>query len=120
MIGESVENAQALYDRIHEVSPWKEKSQETKELCVELMQTITAKSFPGGIIPSIGKEKNLILNILANNQTEWRIIRPIILAFAGPTITSFDGVPIQIDAYDTCSGVPCSARWRVTRTSARR
>ena len=89
MIGESVENAQALYDRIHEVLPWKEKSQETKELCVELMQTITDKSFPGGIIPSIGKEKNLILNILANNQTEWRIIRPIILAFAGPTITSF-------------------------------
>ena len=62
-------------------------------LCLKVAETIKDTKFPGAIIPSHNTTDGLNIFVLTNNETEWRVIRSTILAFSGPTVTSFKGVP---------------------------
>jgi hypothetical protein len=54
----------------------------------EIQATCGTDAFPGGVLPRV-IEKNIVYYLVARNAREWRHLRPLALAFAGPTITTF-------------------------------
>ena len=67
-----------------------------KTLCVNILKTIVSPKFPGALIPSVTQNNELVINIVSDNSSDWRKLRPTILAFAGPTLSSFNGYPENI------------------------
>jgi hypothetical protein len=70
-------------------------------LCADIMQTVGAPQFPGGLVPVIDATGAMHINVVASTVSNWRRLKPVLLAFAGPTLTAFDGVPEPYDAGDT-------------------
>lgn len=62
------------------------------EHCARLFETIADAGFPGSIIPDICSDGSLRV-IAAAKPADWRRLSPVLRAFAGPTLTSFDGMP---------------------------
>ncbi len=67
-----------------------------KTLCINILKTIVSPKFPGALIPSVTQNNELVINIVSDNSSDWRKLRPTILAFAGPTLSSFNGYPENI------------------------
>jgi hypothetical protein len=54
--------------------------------------------FPGAILPwSRGPDRVPFFYAVAASPAEWRRLRPLLLAFAGPTLTNFQGAPHRLD-----------------------
>lgn len=64
-------------------------------LAADLIETINDASFPGALVPVAAGSEVLIL-VVAASQGDWRRLAPLIKAFAGPTLTSFDGLPTPL------------------------
>ncbi len=64
----------------------------TEALCDQLLQTTVDPAFPGALIPDRAMDGQLIVVAVAS-PADWRRLCPVLRAFAGPTLTSFDGVP---------------------------
>lgn len=64
----------------------------TEALCDQLLDTVDNPNFPGAFIPEV--KPNGELHVLAIAvPAAWRRLSPVLRAFAGPTLTSFDGFP---------------------------
>jgi len=64
----------------------------TEALCDQLLETVDNPNFPGALIPELNADGELhVLAIAA--PAAWRRLSPVLRAFAGPTLTSFDGFP---------------------------
>ncbi|MBN9677992.1 protein DpdD [Salipiger bermudensis] len=74
--------------------------QEVRDLCVKLLDTLTEPRFPGVLVPSMGKNAALQVDVAAQTSSEWRRLRPVLQAFAGPTLTGFTGLPQAFDEDD--------------------
>lgn len=66
---------------------------ELRELCAKVCETIADANFPGALVPALDAAGNLNVIIAAPTVTSWRRLKPVLVAFAGPTLTSFDGIP---------------------------
>lgn len=64
----------------------------TETLCAQLFDTVDNASFPGALIPELTGEAEFFVIAIAS-PADWRRLSPILRAFAGPTLTSFDGLP---------------------------
>lgn len=54
--------------------------------------------FPGALLAWPRLEGHVpIFYAVAQTQTQWRRLRPLLLAFAGPTLTDFAGAPARLD-----------------------
>ena len=62
--------------------------------------TISDEKFPGVILPRVTKDGTLIWYAGASSAHNWRKLRPILLAYAGPTVTDFMGLKSQLDPSD--------------------
>lgn len=63
-----------------------------------LSATATDPSFPGGLLtlrPG-GESSEAIFYAAAATTGDWRRLRPLLLAFAGPTLTDFTGAPTTL------------------------
>jgi hypothetical protein len=70
---------------------------ELSELCSQVLSTVASPDFPGALIPEA--LSNGVLQIIATaTPNDWRRLRPVLQAFAGPTLTSFNGLPIVPNA----------------------
>ena len=78
-------------------------SRETAELCTRLAETIADPAFPGALIPVIERGGDLHVVAGAASAADWRRLNPILVAFAGPTLTSFVGIPEAITETDPLS-----------------
>lgn len=87
---------------------------ETVSLCNDLMQTVVEASFPGALVPALGPNGSLIVNVAAGTAAEWYRLKPILYAFAGPTITSFTGVPEDLAEGDPVSLIIMETKPAVT------
>ena len=66
---------------------------EEHRLCFELLDTLTEPRFPGALAPAMGKFGTRQIDVAAQTRGDWRRLRPILQAFAGPTLTGFTGLP---------------------------
>jgi hypothetical protein len=67
---------------------------EQDELCRSLSNTIIDPEFPGALIPVVLPNQGIRI-IAAATPSDWRRLSPVLQAFAGPTVTSFNGLPVQ-------------------------
>ncbi|HZP88592.1 MAG TPA: hypothetical protein VFB54_17410 [Burkholderiales bacterium] len=56
----------------------------------ELERTLSDPDFPGALIPA-REGSSIVWYAASSTQQEWRLLRRLLLAYAGPTVTSFDG-----------------------------
>src|SRR5688572_11117961 len=52
--------------------------------------------FPGALLPAVALDGRIFWYALVRTPAEWRRLRPLLMAFAGPTVTSFDGQRIAL------------------------
>lgn len=57
----------------------------------EFANSMRMRHFPGAILAWPRRDKSTVYYAIANDAAEWRRLRPLLLAFAGPTLTSFTG-----------------------------
>ncbi len=62
----------------------------------ELLRTIEDPRFPGAILPLLDADGLSFLGV-ASTPAEWRKLQPLLLAFAGPTFTNFNGAPSPLN-----------------------
>lgn len=63
----------------------------------ELWSTTEQARFPGALLP-VRHDGSLLIYALAETSAEWRKLHPLLLAFAGPTLTDFGGAPSRLDS----------------------
>jgi hypothetical protein len=80
-------------------------SAEAAELCTRLAETIADPAFPGALVPVIEPGGGLHVVAAAATAADWRRLNPILVAFAGPTLTSFVGIPEPITGTDSVSAL---------------
>lgn len=93
MIGKDINAARHLVEQFCELIDF---SAFSPEICQEfdvLARTATDEHFPGALLtlPRVGKRS--VYYALASDAGEWRRLRPLLIAYAGPTLTSFQGWP---------------------------
>jgi hypothetical protein len=64
----------------------------TEALCHQLLETLDSAAFPGALLPEQTADGEFLVVAIAL-PSDWRRLCPVLRAFAGPTLTSFDGLP---------------------------
>lgn len=59
----------------------------------ELIGTALLPQFPGALLAYPQQNEATIYYAISASAAEWRRLRPLLIAFAGPTLTSFNGWP---------------------------
>lgn len=57
----------------------------------EISISATSVNFPGGLLAWPRAHKCTVYYAVAESAAQWRRLRPLLLAFCGPTLTSFEG-----------------------------
>ena len=83
--------------QIAEAARWASLDPET----LSLAETGKDSSFPGAVVPARTTSGATIYYALAPDGPAWRRLQPLLLAFAGPTVTDFDGAPANLDEAET-------------------
>lgn len=68
-------------------------------------QTVTNEEFPGAILPRLRPNADVVWYAVASSARDWRRLRPLLLAYAGPTVTTFRGVQSDLDPADPVEGL---------------
>ena len=58
-----------------------------------ILASASVPGFPGGILPWPRTGKRTVFYAVSRNSEDWRRLRPLVVAFAGPTLTGFAGAP---------------------------
>ncbi|WP_133250330.1 protein DpdD [Novacetimonas pomaceti] len=93
MIGESLDKAQLLLADIHRLEPWSGVHPSLVKLCEDVAQSVADAAIPGSLVPVMDRLGDLQIDIAASTMSDWRRLKPILVAFAGPTFTDFEGIP---------------------------
>lgn len=64
----------------------------TETLFNQLLETVDSAAFPGALLPEQTADGEFLVIAIAL-PSDWRRLCPVLRAFAGPTLTSFDGLP---------------------------
>ena len=91
MIGVDIEAARTIARDLSALGEFSVLEPEAGELCAALVDTVADPDFPGAVIPNVDAAGDLRLFVAAPNMTAWRRLSPALRAFAGPTLTSFNG-----------------------------
>lgn len=97
MIADDLAIAEATLTDIMALAPYASIDADIGSLCLELLQTVAEPDFPGAIVPIAGDGGEVQVAIAAPSVALWRRLNPVLQAFAGPTLTSFDGIPSALD-----------------------
>lgn len=74
-----------------------------------LAASATDPGFPGGLVPIATPAGGVRVYALASDDRQWRQLRPLLLSFAGPTLTSFNGLPATLTGTDAIEKVLAEA-----------
>lgn len=94
----------ALIDSLSEI-----KIAEFDEVAISVM----SMHFPGAILAYPIKNGAVIYYAIAESAAEWRRLRPLLMAYAGPTLTSFNGWPVPLDSNVPVEAFLLSGGWHV-------
>lgn len=100
MIGGDLGAARAVLADITSLQPWAGASTDIATLCADVTQSLVSATFPGALVPVIDSAGSMQIDVAASTISDWRRLKPVLLAFAGPTLTGFDGVPEPFAATD--------------------
>lgn len=100
MIGPNLDAARAVLADIIALQPCDGADTELAALCADLIQSVVAEALPGALVPIIDSTGSMHIDVAAPTMSDWRRLKPVLLAFAGPTLTDFDGIPKSFDAAD--------------------
>ena len=100
MIGPNLDAARAVLADLVAFQAWAGASPDVAVLCENVAQSVVAEAFPGALVPIINCSGDMQIDVAASTMSDWRRLKPILLAFAGPTLTGFDGVPEPFAAAD--------------------
>lgn len=100
MIGPNIDAARALLADLVALQPYASTSNEIAALCADVTQSVISETFPGALVPVIDRAGSMQINVAAPTMSDWRRLKPVLLAFAGPTLTGFDGAPEPFAAVD--------------------
>lgn len=92
MIARHVDEARRIAANPAVVSDFESQGSEAATLCEKLLETIIDPEFPGALVPTISSKGILSVLVAAPTMADWRRLSPVLRAFAGPTLTSFDGL----------------------------
>ncbi len=97
MIGIEIEAARSTVKDLSALDEFSALAPDAADLCATLIDTVANPDFPGAVIPNVDTAGNLRIFIAAPTMTTWRRLIPVLRAFAGPTLTSFNGLlePLQ-------------------------
>jgi len=109
MIGTNNAAAQAVLADLAALEPCAGTGSDIEALCAAVTQTVGAEAFPGALAPLVDGTGTMQIYVAASTMSDWRRLKPVLLAFAGPTLTAFDGVPESFDPTE-----PVGARLMLT------
>ena len=95
MIGSDVEVARALADRLWDIGGGRGLPEEAADHCRALLETVRDPVVPGALVP-LSMPDGEVLVVAAAGRSDWRRLSPVLRAFAGPTMTSFNGAPTGV------------------------
>lgn len=102
MIGQDPEDARHVLAGIVALNPCAALDADLAALCADIIKTVADPQFPGALVPVINASGSVQINVAALTVSDWRRLKPILLAFVGPTLTDFDGVP---EAFEVGDGI---------------
>lgn len=114
MIGSDIGKVRQLAEAIADASDFSPLGPKLAALCTELVATVADKRFPGAAVPRLGRDGSLCVYVVAGSIGEWRRLSPVLKAFAGPTFTSFQGLPVPLPQGDPVADVLTAAMPAVT------
>lgn len=79
----------------------------------EFAHSMQMRRFPGAILAWPRRTKPTVYYAIANDAAEWRRLRPLLLAFAGPTLTSFTGRVEPLLPHIPVESLLIAANWSV-------
>lgn len=82
---------------------------ELAELCFGLKRTIDDPAFPGALVPIPVANGAVEVAAVTETSSDWRRLTPVLVAFCGPTLSSFDGLPQPLNGNDEVSQLIASA-----------
>ena len=100
MIGQTLDASRAVLADLAALQPCACASPDVAALCAEVTQSVASEGFPGALVPVIDSAGAMQIDVAVPTIPAWRRLKPILLAFAGPTLTGFDGVPETFDPDD--------------------
>lgn len=100
MIGTDLVAAQAMLADLIALAPCAGASTDIATLCADVTRSVISETFPGALVPVIDSSGSMHVAVAAPTMSDWRRLKPVLLAFAGPTLTGFDGVPEPFNATD--------------------
>jgi hypothetical protein len=92
MIGANPETARRIASQLRARSNALSFPTGTEALCSQLLETADSAAFPGVLVPERAADGEFLVVAVAL-PSDWRRLCPVLRAFAGPTLTSFDGLP---------------------------
>lgn len=92
MIGANPEAAKRIASQLRARSKAFTLPAGTEALCIQLLETADSPAFPGALLPEQAADGEFLVIAIAS-PSDWRRLCPVLRAFAGPTLTSFDGLP---------------------------
>ncbi|MGO7394557.1 protein DpdD [Rhizobium ruizarguesonis] len=92
MIVADVASALALRNNVESVLDLSQVRADVADFCRQLVETMTDPGFPGALVPDPGASGTLQVLIAAPTTRAWRQLSPVLRAFAGPSLTSFNGI----------------------------
>lgn len=93
MIGASLEATRTLSDAVNAHANLTPLDPDAQAICRQLIGTIQDLDFPGAIVPQVAADGALRVYVVAQDLAQWRKLAPVLRAFAGLTLTSFEGRP---------------------------
>lgn len=96
VIATDVEANRLLGERLSALADYSQLEPEIATLCVVVGETAKDPDFPGAFVPVVSATGDLRVFIASPTSTAWRRLSPVLKAFAGPTLTSFDGLPTAL------------------------
>ena len=100
MIGADIDAARDILADVTALQPCSGASNDIAALCADVTQSVCSERFPGALVPIIDSAGSMQIDVAASTMSHWRRLKPVLLAFAGPTLTGFDGVPEPFAATD--------------------
>jgi hypothetical protein len=79
----------------------------------ELFESVSSEHFPGSIIAYPLENGPTVYYAIAESPFVWRRLRPLLLAFAGPTVTSFTGWPDSLNPDIPVEAYLLSSKWHI-------
>ncbi len=114
MIAADLETARQIAGRLHATLAAVPLPADAVDHGARLLETVDDNRFPGALVPITTGDGLCVVAIAL--PSDWRRLSPVLRAFAGPTLTSFDGLPSTDLSFQDLAAAIAPAGHYVTAT----